>query len=78
MRQVTELSNTSEALSQNFNLSGGGASEADIEVSLTQPIGIINPDGYERVNRVYWERGFSPCITGRDYKDPVKILIYEK
>lgn len=46
-------------------------------LSLTQPIGILNPNGYERVNRVYSEEGYSPCITGRDYKDPIKVLIYE-
>ena len=45
---------------------------------LTNPIGIIDPDGYERINRVYWEGGYSPCITSRDYKDPVKVLIYER
>ena len=44
----------------------------------TTPIGIINPDGYERVNRVYWQEGYSPCVTGRDYKDPIKVLIYER
>ena len=44
----------------------------------TVPIGIINPDGYERVNRVYSEDGYSPCITGRDYKDPIKVLVYDR
>lgn len=43
----------------------------------TAPIGILNPNGYERVNRVYWCGGYSPCITGRDYKDPIKVLVYE-
>lgn len=44
----------------------------------TQPIGIIDTDGYERINRVYSDKGYSPCIAGRDYKDPIKVLIYEK
>ena len=47
-------------------------------MKLTQPIGILNPDGYERINRVYWQEGFSPCLAGRDYKDPPKVLIYVK
>ena len=44
---------------------------------LTQPIGIPDPNGYERINRVYSEEGYSHCITGRDYKDPIGVLIYE-
>lgn len=46
-------------------------------LSSTQPIGILDENGYERINRVYYEMGYSPCITGRDYKDPIKVLIYE-
>lgn len=42
-----------------------------------KPIGILDPTGYEKINRVYWELGFSPCITGRDYKDPIKVLVYD-
>lgn len=37
-------------------------------------LGLIDPEGYERVNRVYDTSGLSPTITARDYKDPVKIL----
>lgn len=37
-------------------------------------LGIINPDGYEKVNRVYSPQGITPTITARDYKDPIKIL----
>ena len=37
-------------------------------------IGIINPDGYEKVNRVYNPSGDCPTLTARDYKDPIKIL----
>ncbi len=50
----------------------------NIKSQETKPIGIIDPNGYEKINRVYWEHGFSPCITGRDYKDPVKVLVYER
>jgi len=42
---------------------------------LTKPIGILDKNGYEKINRVYYWRGYSPCITGRDYKDPIKILV---
>ena len=45
---------------------------------LNKPIGIIDTNGYERINRVYFEKGYSPCITSRDYKDPIKILVYEE
>lgn len=34
-------------------------------------IGIINPDGYEKVNRVYSPSGDCPTLQARDYKDPV-------
>ncbi len=44
----------------------------------TKPIGILDPNGYEKINRVYWQGGFSPCVTGRDYKDPIKVLVYDK
>ena len=44
----------------------------------TKPIGILDSDGYEKINRVYWECGYSPCVTGRDYKDPIKVLVYER
>lgn len=42
----------------------------------TNPIGIIDPNGYEKINRVYTWCGFAPCVTGRDYKDPIKVLVY--
>lgn len=46
---------------------------------LTKPIGILDKDGYERINRVYYWGGYSPCITGRDCRDPIKILVkYER
>ena len=35
-------------------------------------LGIIDPDGYEKVNRVYGTHGDCPTITARDYKDPIK------
>ena len=44
----------------------------------TNPIGIIDPNGYERINRVYSWCGYAPCVTGRDYKDPIRVLIYER
>ena len=37
-------------------------------------LGIIDPNGYEKVNRVYCIHGDSPTITARDYKDPIKII----
>lgn len=37
-------------------------------------LGIINPDGYEKVNRVYSIMGECPTLTARDYKDPIKIV----
>lgn len=42
---------------------------------LTKPIGILDKNGYERINRVYYFGGYSPCITGRDCRDPIKILV---
>ena len=41
-------------------------------------LGIINPNGYEKVNRVYSSGGVSPTITARDYKDPIKVLDMSK
>ena len=41
-------------------------------------IGIIDPDGYEKVNRVYSPSGDCPTITARDYKDPIKVLDMNK
>lgn len=32
-------------------------------------------DGYEHNGRVYSERGVSPCLSGREYKDPSKVAI---
>lgn len=42
---------------------------------LTKSIGILDKNGYEKINRVYYWGGYSPCVTGRDYKDPIKILV---
>ena len=42
------------------------------------PIGIIDENGYERVNRVYHEDGLQPAVCQRDYKDPIKILVCEE
>lgn len=42
------------------------------------PIGIIDEGGYEHNNRVYSWGGISPCISSREYKDPIKVLVYEK
>lgn len=36
-------------------------------------VGIIDPDGYEKVNRVY-KGGCLPTITARDYKDAIKVI----
>lgn len=41
---------------------------------MEKMLGIINPDGYEKVNRVYSIYGDSPTLQSRDYKDPIKIL----
>lgn len=41
-------------------------------------IGIIDPDGYEKVNRVYSPSGDCPTITARDYKDPIKVMMAHK
>ena len=38
-------------------------------------IGIIDPVGYEKVNRVYSPSGDCPTITARDYKDPIKVIV---
>ena len=44
----------------------------------SQPIGIIDENGYERVNRVYHEDGLQPAVCQRDYKDPIKVLVSEE
>ena len=41
---------------------------------MEKKLGVIDKDGYERVNRVYSIYGDSPTITARDYKDPIKIV----
>ena len=41
---------------------------------MAKMLGIINDNGYEKVNRVYDISEESPTITARDYKDPIKIL----
>ena len=45
---------------------------------LTNPIGIIDQDGFEQNNRVYWWGGYSPTILARCFKDPVRVLVYER
>lgn len=44
----------------------------------TTPIGIIDGDKYEHNNRVYPYFGFCPSLSAREYKDPIKVLIYER
>ena len=41
-------------------------------------LGILDPAGYEKVNRVYSPKGLTPTITSRDYKDPIKIVDMER
>lgn len=36
-------------------------------------VGIIDENGYEKVNRVY-KGGISPTVTARDYKDAIKVV----
>lgn len=48
--------------------------EAKIEV-----VGSIKPERKIQDNcLVYSGGGISPCIRARDYKDPVKVLVYEQ
>lgn len=46
--------------------------------NLTSPIGIIDSSMYEHNNRVYPGWGYSPAISAREWKDPIKVLIYER
>ncbi len=41
---------------------------------MEKMLGVIDKEGYEKVNRVYSIQGESPTITARDYKDPIKIV----
>ena len=41
-------------------------------------LGLIDPNGYERDNRVYYGMGSCPTISAREWKDPLKILIIKK
>ena len=44
----------------------------------TSPIGIIDNQRYERNNRVYAFWCLQPTICAREWKDPVKVLVYEE
>ena len=44
----------------------------------TKPIGIIDSTKYEHNNRVYSYFGYCPSLSAREYKDPIKILTYER
>ena len=44
----------------------------------TSPIGIIDNNKYEHNNRVYGWFGYCPAISAREFKDPIKVLIYER
>lgn len=43
----------------------------------TTPIGVMTP-GYEHNCRVYSQNGYAPAISAREWKDPIKVLVYEK
>ena len=40
-------------------------------------LGVIDASKYEHNNRVYGVGGACPCVSSREYKDPLKILVYE-
>lgn len=46
----------------------------------TTPIGIIDSEMYEHNNRVYdgVDNGICPAISAREWKDPIKVLVYER
>lgn len=45
---------------------------------LTIPVGIIDSSMYEHNNRVYPYWGLCPSLSAREYKDPIKVLVYER
>ena len=44
----------------------------------TSPVGIIDVKGYERDNRVYAFWRYAPTLSAREWKDPIKVLVYER
>ena len=38
-------------------------------------LGRVDPDGYEKTNRVYAIDGICPTLNHRDFKDPVRIMV---
>lgn len=44
------------------------------EQELSKPIGVMKP-GYEHNNRVYYEENIMACLSNREYKDPLKVLV---
>lgn len=44
---------------------------------MAEYIGVME-DGYEHNNRVYPFFGFCPSLSGREYKDPIKVLVEEE
>lgn len=44
----------------------------------TTPVGIIDSNKYEHNNRVYPFWGYCPSLSAREYKDPIKVLVYER
>ena len=46
------------------------------EQELLKPIGLMKP-GFEHNNRVYYEENYCACISAREYKDPLKVLVNE-
>ena len=46
----------------------------------TRPIGIIDAGMYEHNNRVYdgVNNGICPTLSSREWKDPIKVVVYEK
>ena len=41
---------------------------------MLKPIGLMKP-GFEHNNRVYYEENYCACISAREYKDPLKVLV---
>ena len=39
-------------------------------------LGLLDANGYEKLNRVYSVNGLCPTVTARDYKDPIKVMVW--
>ena len=51
--------------------------ENELGIRMQEP-GLIllgTMSGYEKQNRVYDRKGICPCLTQRDYKDPVRVMV---